>query len=94
MYVISSRSYFVVFLIIRELQAAHPKFTQTSYDGHTLAGGTFTHLQYHMYEIMAWGPQRGVFTRLTKIILVISMCNIEHVQRFLLVRELKIVTER
>ena len=55
-------------------------------------GGTFTHNQDQLDEILVRGPPWESFLDPTKIILVISACNVAQVQRFLRGRGLTIVT--
>ena len=84
----------VILPFIRELQQAHPGFTQPWYADDVGAGGTFGGIWRHLHDLMVRGPPWGYLPDPTKSIFIISPRNILRAEAFFRGYGLQIVTIR
>ena len=68
--------------LIRELWGAHPCVTQPWYADDAGAGGKFTHILAHLWNLQARGPPRGYFPEPTKIIFFVAPRNVARAEEF------------
>ena len=81
-----------VLTLIRDLQEAHPCITQPWYADDAGAGGKFTHILEHLWEMRARGLTRGYYPEPTKSILVVAPGNVVWAEEFFRGMEIKVLT--
>ena len=78
--------------LIRELQNAHPRVTQSWYDDDAGAGGTFQQVQEHFRYLQARVPAQGYYPELTKSILVVALGNVARAEEHFRGLGIRVVT--
>ena len=58
----------MVLPLIRELRGSHPCVTQPWYADNSGAGGEFTTILEHLWDLQAWGPARGYYPEPTRLV--------------------------
>ena len=56
------------------------------------AGGKFTHILEHLWDLQAQGPGRGYYLKTTKRILVVAPGNVARAEEFFWGMGIKVVT--